>query len=265
MRKTFLAQLSSDLNIPLLLNPGEDELNMLNSFFDSSTDDILSEISSPASLQDEKDDFNDLQNVDLMKCGPESFPNLKNDEHVDIKVEKTENLEFPKLPTSFCLEVKDEKPPPTVNTTNNLVFAQPIQLLPQKQRQITKLPSKRVPIQPKSPYTLPANKTNQVVVINGGQTIQPPANNTKVVVLENIRTVPVNNSIFSPPVLLDNKNIALGIDQIDPKALKGSKERLKIVNPLVCQEKEKDYLTSLEEKVKELSEENQRLKQVINH
>jgi hypothetical protein len=29
----FLQQLSSDLDIPLLLNPGEDEMSLLNAFF----------------------------------------------------------------------------------------------------------------------------------------------------------------------------------------------------------------------------------------
>ncbi|XP_018331405.1 cyclic AMP-dependent transcription factor ATF-6 alpha [Agrilus planipennis] len=43
----FLQQLSSDLDIPLLLNPGEDELNVLNSFLDKSPEEILSEVKSP--------------------------------------------------------------------------------------------------------------------------------------------------------------------------------------------------------------------------
>lgn len=274
IEEDFLAQLSSDLNIPLLLNPGEDELNMLNSFFDSSSDDILSEISSPASLRDEKEDLHDLQQLDLMKCGSDAFPNLKNDEHVDIKVEKIDSLDsFPKPSPTFCMEVKDEKPPLLngANTVNNVVFAQPIHMLQQKQRTVTKIPAKRVPIQPKSPYTIPPSKTNQVVVINGSTPIsKPPSSNGKVVVLENIRAVPVNNSIFTAqncsaisPVLIE-KNLPMGMDSIDPKAFKRQQRKIKNrESACLSRKKKKDYLTSLEEKVKELSDENQRLKDVI--
>lgn len=40
----FMTQLSADLDIPLLLNPGEDEMAVLNSFFDKTPDEILSDI-----------------------------------------------------------------------------------------------------------------------------------------------------------------------------------------------------------------------------
>lgn len=40
----FMTQLSADLDIPLLLNPGEDEMAVLNSFFDKTPEEILSDI-----------------------------------------------------------------------------------------------------------------------------------------------------------------------------------------------------------------------------
>lgn len=87
----FLQALSSDLDIPLLLNSNDDDLGLLSSCFDKSPDEILSEITPPGSAPtyDFNREFDELQHVDYTQWGPEAFPNLES----GIKVE--ENLSPP--------------------------------------------------------------------------------------------------------------------------------------------------------------------------
>lgn len=76
----FLQQLSSDLDIPLLLNPGEEEMSLLNSFLDRSPEEILSEINAPlpdSKWEDEGNELDELHRLDLTQFGPEAFPNIK--------------------------------------------------------------------------------------------------------------------------------------------------------------------------------------------
>ncbi|XP_028137637.1 cyclic AMP-dependent transcription factor ATF-6 beta [Diabrotica virgifera virgifera] len=277
----FLTQLSADLDIPLLLNQGEDELSMLNSLlFDKSPEEILSETASPPYIPE--DDFpkevSELQKMDFSQCGPESFPNL----HSDVKIEPADSPRSSKSASPVSLEhVKDEviiKTPPAspviINAVkevpNNVIFAQPVKLLSQSHN----LPQKHIPIVPKAHYSLPVSKNN-VVVINTD--LKPVVKQRNMVLVENVNvtTVPqipvpnvpvntvtnLNKPVTVPSVVIDRaNNFSLNGRSIDPKILKRQQRKIKNrESASLSRKKKKDYVTSLEEQVKELSAENKRL------
>ncbi|KAJ8965064.1 hypothetical protein NQ314_004465 [Rhamnusium bicolor] len=302
----FLTQLSSDLDIPLLLNPGEDEMSMLNSFFDKSPEEILSDVASPPYSKEEElsKEINELQQMDFSQWGPDAFPNLQS----EVKLENsdssssTESIKFSPIRTTnspIGNIVKDEieiKSPPAspssgnsvlitttvggfTSTPSKIVYAQAVQVVPQNQT-ISKLPPKRVPIIPKTPYTIPVSKSNKVVVIKNSDfqinspVVTSPKNvvsSPNVVVLENIRTVPINKvtslpqipsathvpvttvanitqSVTMPSVVISGSN---SFSNIDPKLLKRQQRKIKNrESACLSRKKKKDYLTSLEDKVR---------------
>ncbi|XP_018570019.1 cyclic AMP-dependent transcription factor ATF-6 alpha isoform X2 [Anoplophora glabripennis] len=319
----FLTQLSSDLDIPLLLNPGEDEMSMLNSFFDKSPEEILSDIASPPYSPDEElsKELNELQQMDFSQWGPDAFPNLQS----EIKEEPSDNssdsiklspshksnsplediikdeIEIksapasPRSPSSSCSIIVESTDNSFTTNSNKIVYAQPVQIVPQI-KTITKLPPKRIPIIPKSPYTIPVTSNNKVVVINNNDfKINPPVISNpsnvvtapNVVVLENLRTVPIKSvatlpqfstttaqvpattvanitqgvSIPSSVVIGGGSRFSVGVGaNVDPKILKRQQRKIKNrESACLSRKKKKDYVTSLEEKVKELTAENDRL------
>lgn len=315
----FLTQLSSDLDIPLLLNPGEDEMSMLNSFFDKSPEEILSDIASPPYSPEEElsKELNELQQMDFSQWGPDAFPNLQSEVKEElsdssnssdpIKLSPTHNSnsQLEDIIVKDEIEIKSAPSSPTSSscsivvegnsfTTNpsKIVYAQPLQIVPQI-KTITKLQPKRVPIIPKAPYTIPVTNSNKVVVIkNNDFKINPPvissSNNVvtapNVVVLENIARVPIKSvttlpqvpttaaqvpvttvaqgvSIPSSVVISGGSRFAVGVGgNVDPKILKRQQRKIKNrESACLSRKKKKDYVTSLEEKVKELTAENDRL------
>lgn len=324
----FLTQLSSDLDIPLLLNPGEDEMSMLNSFFDKSPEEILSDITSPPYSPEEElsKELNELQQMDFSQWGPDAFPNLQSEVKTeppdsssssdsiklspshksislpgDIIKDEIEIKSAPSSPTSpnsSCSIIVESTGNSFTSNTNKIVYAQPVQIVPQIQT-ISKLPPKRIPIVPKTPYTIPVTKSSKVVVIKNNEfKINPPVISSpsnvvtapNVVLLENIATVPMKTvttlpqvqttinqvpvtnvtnitqdvSIPSSVVISGSSRFSVGVAaNVDPKILKRQQRKIKNrESACLSRKKKKDYVTSLEEKVKELMAENDMLQAV---
>lgn len=311
----FLTQLSSDLDIPLLLNPGEDEMSMLNSFFDKSPEEILSDIASPPYSPEEElsKEINELQQMDFSQWGPDAFPNLQSEIKAEpsdscsssdsIKLSPTHNTNSLMKDVKDEIEIKSDPPSPNSSNSscsimvengfggnsNKIVYAQPVQIVPQIQT-ISKLPPKRIPIVPKTPYTIPVTNSSKVVVIkNNDFKISSPVmtSTNNVVLLENVTTVPIKTmstlpqvsttktqlspttvtnitqgvSIPSSVVFSGGNRFSVGVgSNVDPKILKRQQRKIKNrESACLSRKKKKDYVTSLEEKVKELSSENERL------
>ncbi|CAH2014300.1 unnamed protein product [Acanthoscelides obtectus] len=267
----FLTQLSSDLDIPLLLNPGEDEMNMLNAFFDKSPEEIMSDIKSPVfaregSLEKEIDE---LQGVDISRCGLEAFSNLQS----NIKVEPTSSdsasnkSKSPSPDTKITIKSELEiKSPPSspesmVTTISqipakNIIYTQPVQLV---QSSLKQLPPKRVPIVPKPPYTVPFKKDN-IVVINAPVPIPVTTTSTNMLFLDNVPQITTSNSQTSRvPVTVPSGHNIVGID---PKILKRQQRKIRNrESASLSRKRKKDYVTQLEDQIKILSDENKKLKE----
>lgn len=216
----FMAQLSSSLDIPLLLNQGEDEMSVLNSFLDNSPDEILSDFTAAQNkfMNDDLDMKSDLEFLNnnlstINSTKPETKPtnfitnhslesissgelnyfdflngaginsedvDIKSEEHSEESCSSNNSLE-PSTPPPIQLGTKEFKPVIFFSTT------------PKKETdnystvQVVpqKTPIKRVPIRPKAPYTVP-NKTQNIVVINNLKPVQHKPKETKIVPSNNI-------------------------------------------------------------------------------
>ena len=138
---------------------------------------------------------------------------------------------------------------------------------------------KKIPIQTRVATSTPKSK---VVVLQNADLKRSAATPggpapQKVVVLENLATVPVTtvaqipttltNSVMkstvSPVILTGSNNVALNVTSIDPKMLKRHQRKIKNrESACLSRKKKKDYLTSLETQVKDLQTENHHLKLV---
>lgn len=280
----FLTQLSLDLDIPLYLNPGEDELSLLNSHFDKSPQEILSEIASPPYImEDYTTEDSDIKNTE--------FTNSYNSTAVSTNYQSNKKSETSSEKSVSTVEteplIKEEMkiitPPlsPTsvvVNTSginnysNNVLYKQPLKISTFHCGNLSTVPSKQIPIVPKTPISLSANSKN-VVMLNTDIKPLITSQTRKLLVVENVnlsetisqmKVEPVTTSVnVIPNVKFNTVNRFSASSAIDPRILK--KQQRKIKNresASLSRKRKKDYITSLEEKVKELSAENQRLQGV---
>ncbi|KAB0801979.1 hypothetical protein PPYR_04165 [Photinus pyralis] len=223
----FLQQLSSELDIPLLLNAGHDEMSLLNTFLDKSTDEILSEISSTAlefKWQDVKKELNDLEQLDLSNYGPEAFPNAKAEVKVEPSLQCINENSFEVISTGSSpnkIYTKVSTP------SENVIYSKPYlysnaQLATTHQSQptslsninvkVTKLSPKRFTVSSTAPYIIPSNKTKQKILLVPSVSTTPAtnaSNSQNIVILDNVVTsVPLDSSNVTNtnPVTINNIN-----------------------------------------------------------
>lgn len=276
----FLQQLSADLDIPLLLNPNEDEFGMLNSILNYPPDEILSPV--PAiNYQDTSNEINDLQNLDVTQWGPEAFPNLIAD---NVKSESP-TPSHSSEDSRYC-EVKDEiiidTPPISPNNNCHSNFVSPVNdIRPTIKRNIFAnkgcvKSKKRITLSPtnsvSSPTILPipVSLNNNVLVIE----------NTKVPITP-LNTVPTSNStttnlvqigklntcipLNGVPLIVNQSNgLINNVSEMDARAFKRQQRMIKNrESAILSRKKKKEYLNTLEKQVQELSLENAHLKKVL--
>ncbi|KAK4883129.1 hypothetical protein RN001_006448 [Aquatica leii] len=245
----FLQQLSSDLDIPLLLNQGDEEMSLLNSFLDKSTDEILSEISSPGietKWQDVKNELNELHQLDLSRFGPEAFPNVKAEIKTELPmmcidecsqsdlVNYSSEMSMKNVHSQTASEISfvDNSITNVTNlcptTTSNVVLThQPV--TPQNLNlKLTKLSPKRITFSSKVPYIVPTNKNKQkILLVPSTPNVTPKFNGTspqKIVILDNVvSTVPIDKSnltcnISTPPPIapISNSVTITAVNNISP-------------------------------------------------
>lgn len=280
----FITQLSADLDIPLLLNPGEDELCMLNSFFDKSPEEIMAEITSPSRNKEDNfvQEISELCNFDVSKCSPEAFPNLQ----PQIKREQSSGSSSPgsdKSSSPLGVDVKEEvhiKTPPVsptsilINTTSinelpgNVIYAQPMQIVTSPQLKLSKSSTKQVPIVPKTTFPIipvSTTKNNPVLLKKEVKPIYTNTSTPNIVLFDKtavtqMTTIPSTTIRNMSSLTVDSANRISLSGNIDPRILK--KQQRKIKNresASLSRKRKKDYVTSLEEQVKELTAENDRL------
>ncbi|KAG5894091.1 hypothetical protein JTB14_003947 [Gonioctena quinquepunctata] len=277
----FMTLLSVDLDIPLLLNPGEDELSMLNSFYDKSPDEILSDIASPPYDREEElsNEISELQNMDFSKCGPESYPNL----HSEIKSEQfasSDSLDSvksvaPKPHIKEEIQIKSPPPSPGSNSSTESLNDLPkniirVKIVPNSHPNMLNLHTKHVPIVPKTTYTLPAKKN--LLVLNKESKPVVTSSQPNVILLENVTSSPQVSSVNKAPittvssmtvpsvVINPGKRFSMANPNVDPRILKRQQRKIKNrESASLSRKKKKDYVTSLEEHVKILGAENKRL------
>ncbi|CAH1173744.1 unnamed protein product [Phaedon cochleariae] len=291
----FLSQLSADLDIPLLLNTEEDELGMLNSFFDKSPEEILSEIASPPYSPDTPDKelpntMSENSKMHFSNSKVKEFPNILS----EVKWESSTNSGSPdyrnspsplnlQQPNSPLININQEilinSPPVSpvslkVNITKEIkknILHEPVKLssnASQIQKHKTIIPRSRS-------STLPLKKPN-VVVLNSDLKPVVTSQNSNIIVLDNIKFTSVHNSIVSnkplttmskitqaviPPVIINTGNrLSIANANIDPKVFKLYQRKIKNrESASLSRKRKKDYVTSLEEQVKQLAEENRKL------
>lgn len=294
----FLQQLSSDLDIPLLLNSNDDDLGILNSIMDKSPDEILSEMMSPVStitnFQDIGDEIKELQQVDVTQWGPDAFPNLKAESNMNyIKSESPTPSHSSDDSTKYCTEVKEEiiidTPPisPNNNTIHiNLSNIQPSIVIDDTNSQFNgrlstvkrnMLYSKSVHTKSRKRLTLSPNVNNQtilpipvnrslsdnVLIIEGAKLpISSLQNNTTTTT--NVMNLNPCIPITGLPVIVNQGDgIINNAMEIDTRALKRQQRMIKNrESAILSRKKKKEYLTTLEKQVQELTLENALLKKV---
>lgn len=285
----FLTQLSLDLDIPLYLNPGEDELNLLNSHFDKSPQEILSEIASPPYImEDYSKEDNDMSSPEFSTTYNSSvFSNYQSSiksENSNSSCSSEKSISPVQTNTLIKEEIRIKTPPLSpssvvVNSSginkyaSKIIYKQPLQILTSHSGNLATVPSKQIPIVPKTQISLSKNQNNVVVLNTDIKPVITSHQTAKVLVVENVnlsetipqmKVEPITTSVsVVPNVMVNTLNRYTASTTIDPRILK--KQQRKIKNresASLSRKRKKDYMTSLEEKVKELSAQNKKLHMV---
>ncbi|VEN62933.1 unnamed protein product [Callosobruchus maculatus] len=269
----FLTQLSAGLDIPLLLNPGEDEMSMLNALFDKSPEEIMSDIKSPVFTMEDslEKEMDELQGVDISKFGPDAFPNLQ--PNIKLEPESSDSAsnksKSPSPDTKIIIkdEIEVKSPPSSPESmvtitglpANNIIYSQPVQLLKSSLKQ---LPPKRIPIVPK-PYTVPIKNEN-IVVIKSPTQVPVTTTGASMLFLENVPQITTSSQASGLPITVPSgaSGYANNIAGIDPKVLKRQQRKIRNrESASLSRKRKKDYISQLEEQIKVLSDENKKLKE----
>lgn len=248
----FLQQLSSDLDIPLLLNDGEDEMNLLNSFYDKSPQEILSDISPTNNFSKLFSDFIKEENLPSVNVKNEHTVHIKNTINAtDLKIE----------PPKIHLPIKSHSPP-IISPSNNIILQKNST---KALNNCTKISGQKITFGQNSP-TVPTVINNQIVVLKQ----ENPTTRQQLINPISPIQVPVKTiTVFPNTNLLSNTRSTIVVpslqsknySQIDQKYLKKVQRKIKNrESACLSRKKKKDYLTALENSVKELTSENEKLK-----
>lgn len=224
-----MQQLSAELDIPLLLSQGEDEMRVLNSFLDISADDIIKQAISPSSdyaqdVHDIADELEDLQQLDVTQW--DAFPNLKvetkcelSDVSISDECYSTDSTNSDSPLTSHASDCSEPRvkyetcmlsPELPEEVFQKSVVTPAISKEKNAERQTSresKLFNKRTLIHPRAPYAYPCAKKKQNGVMlsvddmtqvhKGFNLNLAPVNNNnspKVIALEH--SIPAKNSVM---------------------------------------------------------------------
>lgn len=198
-----------------------------------------------------------FQKIDVTHCGIEAFPNLKSDLELKAETQSDESssTDSDSSKNNVTLELF------TVDEKSN-----------ERNRRDSKLMNKRTLIHPKTPYD--RNKQQKVIMV----TPPPKApqqngfNGTQNIVLVDDVVVPVTTQLttINAPIITNGVVPTLVVNNntnsvLDLKALKRQQRMIKNrESACLSRKKKKDYLTSLEKQVQDLTVENKQLKEVAD-
>lgn len=271
---------------------------MLNSILDKSPDEILSEITSPiltTNCQDFGNEINELQHLDLTQWGPDAFPNLKAECNIDYIKSESPTPSHSSDDSKYCGEVKEEIiiDTPPISPNSNTIHIN----LPSNQSSIVKNANtqfigrsssakrnifhNKAYLKNKKKILLSPNLTNQnilPVAVNNSlnnnvliiESTKLPINSMQNLQTNNTTANLVNINSCIPltglPMIVNQAEnmINSNATDIDTRALKRQQRMIKNrESAILSRKKKKEYLTTLEKQVQELTLENALLKKVL--